>query len=130
MNRLLLILALVTLTGCSTVQRWIPSFWDDNQSARIVDVRLSVDRINCDQPQLAQAQRIRDDLRWFELYSKSKSAVRQQDVLRLIEPIQATTEDWYKRSLSAQGSKGYCEIKKRILITQTDRAARAILGRF
>ncbi len=129
MNRLLLILALVTLTGCSTVQRWIPSFWDDNQSARIIDVRLAVDRINCDQPQLAQAQRIRDDLRWFELYSDSKGR-SQQDVIRLITPIQETTEDWYKRSLDGQGSRGYCEIKKKILQSQTERAARAVLGRW
>ncbi len=133
MKRLIVIAGIVLLQGCAvvnTVVGWVPSFSDPNQSARIVDVQLAVDRIDCSGDQLAQASRIRDDLRWFELYSKSKSAVRQQDVLRLIEPIQATTEDWYKRSLSAQGSKGYCEIKKRILITQTDRAARAILGRF
>ena len=129
MKRILLILAVMVLSGCSTVQNWIPSFWDDNQSARIVDVRLSVDRINCDQAQLAQAERIRDDLRWFELYSQSKGS-RQQDVLRLIQPMQETVNDWYKRSLDNQGSKGYCLIKKRILQQQSERAASAVLGRF
>lgn len=120
------------LSGCaalSTVKGWIPSFWDDNQSAKIVDVRLRVDRINCDQPQLAQAERIRDDLRWFELYSNSKGS-RQADVLRLIKPMQDTVDDWYKRSLDQQGSKGYCEIKKKILQSQSERAASAVLGRF
>ena len=132
MKRLAVIVVALMLSGCAaldTVRGWIPSFWDDNQSAKIVDVRLAVDRINCDQPQLAQAQRIRDDLRWFELYSQSKGQ-RQQDVLRLIKPMQETVDDWYKRSLDQQGSKAYCEIKKKILQSQGERAASAVLGRF
>ena len=129
MKRILLISCVVMLTGCSTVQSWIPSFWDSNQSARIIDVRLSVDRIDCDRPQLAQAIQLRDQLRWFELYSKSKGSL-QRDVLALIAPIQATTEDWYKRSLDGQGSVGYCAIKKKILEQQTERAAKGIMGRW
>jgi len=92
-------------------------------------VRLAVDRIDCGRDQLAQAQRVRDDLRWFELYSQSKGW-RQADVLRIIKPMQETVEDWYKRSLDGQGSKGYCEIKKKILQSQSERAAQAVLGRF
>jgi hypothetical protein len=129
MRKLILALALVTLSGCSTIQNWIPSFWDDNQSAKITDVRLTVDRIDCAKDQLAQATQLRDQLRWFELYSTSKGAL-QKDVLRLIKPIQDTTEDWYKRSLDAQGSVGYCNIKKKILEQQTARAATGILGRW
>ncbi len=129
MKILIAVILSVALSGCSTVKSWIPSFWDDNQSAKIVDVRLAVDRIDCSQPQLAQAQRVRDDLRWFELYSESKGW-RQADVLRIIKPMQATVEDWYRRSLDAQGSKGYCEIKKKILQQQSERAAQAVLGRF
>ncbi len=129
MKILIAVIVSVALSGCSTVKSWIPSFWDDNQSAKIVDVRLAVDRIDCSQPQLAQAQRVRDDLRWFELYSQSKGW-RQADVLRIIKPMQATVEDWYRRSLDAQGSKGYCEIKKKILQQQSERAAQAVLGRF
>ncbi len=72
---------------------------------------------------------MRDDLRWFELYSESKGW-RQADVLRIIKPMQETVEDWYRRSLDAQGTKGYCEIKKKILQQQSERAAQAVLGRF
>lgn len=129
MKLIVTLLAVLSLTGCATVERWIPSFWDDNQSAKITDVRLRVDRIDCTQDQLAQARAIRDDLRWFELYSQSKGRL-QKDVLRLIEPMQGTVEDWYKRSLDNQGNKGYCEIKKKILQQQSERAAAGILGRW
>jgi hypothetical protein len=129
MKRILLITAVVLLSGCASVQNWIPSFWDPNQSAKITDVRLTVDRIDCSKDQLPQAQQLRDQLRWFELYSVSKGAL-QKDVIRLIAPIQETTEDWYKRSLDGQGSVGYCNIKKKILEQQTARAAKGILGRW
>ena len=129
MRYLVTCLVLASLTGCSTVQSWIPSFWDDNQSAKITDVRLTVDRIDCDKPQLPQAQQLRDQLRWFELYSTSKGSL-QRDVIQLVKPIQETTEDWYKRSLDGQGSVGYCGIKKKILEQQTARAAKGILGRW
>jgi hypothetical protein len=129
MKRILLITAVVMLSGCASVQNWIPSFWDDNQSAKITDVRLTVDRIDCSKDQLPQAVQLRDQLRWFELYSVSKGAL-QRDVIKLIAPIQATTEDWYKRSLDGQGSQGYCTIKKKILEQQTARAAKGILGRW
>jgi hypothetical protein len=129
MKRIFLVLALLSLTGCTTVQNWIPSFWDDNQSAKITDVRLTVDRIDCSKDQLTQATQLRDQLRWFELYSVSKGAL-QKDVIRLIKPIQDTTEDWYKRSVDGQGSVGYCTIKKKILEQQTARAAKGIMGRW
>jgi hypothetical protein len=129
MKRILLIASVVVLSGCSTVQNWIPSFWDNNQSAKITDVRLTVDRIDCSKDQLVQAVQLRDQLRWFELYSVSKGAL-QRDVIRLVKPIQDTTEDWYKRSLDGQGSVGYCNIKKKILEQQTARAATGIMGRW
>ena len=119
----------IALSGCSTIKSWIPSFSDPNQSAKIVDVRLSVDRLDCNKDQLPQVAKIRDELRWFELYSDSKGW-RQQDVLKLISPMQATVEDMYKRSLTQQGTVGYCELKKKIMQQQAERAATVVLGRF
>ena len=123
-----LILA-VGLTGCASVQSWIPSFWDANQSARITDVQLSIDRLDCAGDQLSQVTRIRDDLRWFELYSRSKGTV-QQDVIKLIAPMQETVEDMYKRNTEGRGSKAYCELKRRIMQQQAQRAAVGIQGRW
>jgi hypothetical protein len=129
MKKLLLtVFVLAQLTGCATITNLIPSFWDANQSSRIVDVRVKVDAINCEQAQLPQAAAIQHDLRWFELYSESKG--RQGDVLRIIAPMQESVADWVKRSTDGQGSKGYCEIKKKLLQTQAKTAASAVLGRF
>jgi hypothetical protein len=129
MKLLFTILVSVMLSGCATVSTWIPSFWDDNQSARIVDVRLGIDRLNCAGDQLTQISKIRDDLRWFELYSTSKGPL-QQDVIKLIAPMQATVEDMYTRTAKAPTSVTYCELKRTIMQQQAQRAAAGILGRW
>ena len=129
MKSFVIAVAVVMLTGCSTIVSKIPSFWDDNQSARIIDVRLRAEAVNCSEPQLPQIRQIAQDLRWFELYSQSKG-LRQTDVLKLIKPMQETAGDWLKRSESGQGSTAYCTIKKRILTSQAARAAEVIQGRF
>jgi uncharacterized protein YceK len=130
MKRLITLLVLsLTLSGCASVMSLIPSFSDPNQSAKITDVRLRVEQINCDKDQLPQALQVQTDLKWFELYSDSKG-VRQQDVLRIVAPMQESVDDWVKRSTEGHGSKGYCEIKKKLLQTQAKSAASAILGRF
>lgn len=131
-----IILSLTTvlvLTGCSTVGglvEMIPSFWDDNQSARIVNVRQTVANISCEPGTQAQdAEDILWDIQWFKLYSESKGA-RQKDVIRIVAPMEETAQDWLKRSQTKEGSKAYCMSKKRILEKQSARAAEAILGRF
>ena len=127
--RIILVALVLTLTGCANMSSWVPSFWDDNQSARIVDVRLGVDRLDCRANQLVQIGVIRDDLRWFELYSTSKGAM-QKDVLRLIAPMQATVEDMYTRNSAGSASVTYCELKKQIMTQQAERIASAVLGRW
>ncbi len=127
--RLISLCFVVLLTGCSTIQGWIPSFWDDNQSRAIIDLRLSIEQLDCTKDQLPQAEKIRADIRWFVLYSESKGR-RQQDVIRVVEPMQETVDDMIKRAQDKQGSKAYCEIKKKIMASQAERASAAVLGRF
>jgi len=132
MKRIFLILTVVLLQGCAVaLSSYIPSFWDDNQSAKIVDIELAVLRLDCAQAQAPQVAKIRDDLEWFKLYSQGKGS-RQTDVLKLTEPMQATVEDWYKR-VSSEGyreNRIYCDLKRRVMIEQTQRATKAVLGRF
>ena len=131
MKKLFAILSFTLLSGCAGLTGLIPSFWDDNQSHRIISVRLDIERVDCKTVQLPQVIKIRDDLAWFKLYSESKGG-RQADVIALTNPMTATVEDWHKR-VSTEGHKDnaiYCDLKKRVLTEQSARAAKAILGRF
>ena len=120
----------LSLTGCASLVDMIPSFWDDNQSAKIVDIRQTVAGISCEPgTQLDDAEMLLYEIEWFKLYSQSKGS-RQKDVLRIIAPMEETAQDWAKRSREKEGSKTYCEIKKKLLVKQSSRAAEAILGRF
>jgi hypothetical protein len=131
MKKILAILSFTLLSGCAGLTGLIPSFWDDNQSAKIISVRLDIERLDCRAQQKPQVERIRDDLAWFRLYSESKGG-RQADVILLTKPMSETVEDWYKR-VAAEGHKDnaiYCDLKKRVLTEQSTRAAKAVLGRF
>ena len=126
--RIITLLLVMALTGCASISSIIPSFWDDNQSARIVDVRLAVARVDCANA-LPGVSRVRDDIEWFKLYSSSKGAL-QKDVLAVIAPMSETAEEWYTRTATGTPSKTYCELKKSIMQQQAARAASAILGRW
>jgi hypothetical protein len=129
MKTLLAALSFALLTGCSTVIGWIPSFNDANQSARITDVRLAVDALDCAQAQHPQAVAISRELRWFELYSQTAGR-RHQDVLRVIAPMQETVSEFVKRTEVKDASRVYCDLKKRVMQEQAARAAGVIQGRF
>lgn len=124
--RIIILALTVALSACSTVQSWIPSFWDDNQSNYIVQARLDIEGIDCEKPQQSQVQSLQRDIRKFELYSESKGSL-QKDVLRVVEPMKSTVDEWVKRG---EGSKSYCEIKRKLLTQQAERAAKVILGRW
>lgn len=130
MIRKILIISLVVLAqGCSTIVSKVPSFWDDNQSARITDVRLAAEQFDCSQPHLAQIQAIRSHIRWFDLYSESKG-LRQTDVRSAVKPLADTVEEFWVRTQKSQGSEAYCRIKVKNIQTQAERVSRAVLGRF
>ena len=126
--RIITLIMVMALGGCASISSVLPSFWDDNQSARIVDVRLAVARVDCANA-LVGVSRVRDDIEWFKLYSHSKG-VLQKDVLAVVEPMSETAEDWYKRTVSGTASKTYCELKKSVMQQQAERAASAVLGRW
>mgnify|MGYP001554382365 CR=1 FL=1 len=133
-NYILIFIMAFTLTGCAgtveNVKSWVPSFWDDQQSERIVDIRLAARRIHCDSPEIgAQVQTLRDHIDWFLLYSESKGW-QQNDVVRLVEPMSETVEGFEERIAGGKFSPAYCAIKLGILQTQTDTAAEAVLGRY
>jgi hypothetical protein len=132
MKRLVLIGLVALLQGCATfsfqnIKDQIPSFWDDNQSRSVIDIRQSVEKLNCKEPHAPQVKVIKDNIQWFILYSDSKGT---KDVLTLVKPMESTVDDFYKRSLEKQGTEIYCDIKKKILITQSSAVAKTVIGRF
>lgn len=130
MRKIIVLAIVVMLTGCATVKSWVPSFWDDNQSASIVNVRQRIEQLDCaSADRLPQVMAIYDQVRWFELYSDSKGW-QQADVLRLTEPMKQSVNDFVRRSQAGEGTQTYCEIKKKLLARQAETAARAVLGRF
>lgn len=134
MIRTITVLAAATLlSGCSVLQKgvdMIPSFWDDNQSAKIIDIRYAVAQISCEPgTQIIDSEKVLSEIEWFKLYSESKGS-RQKDVLAILAPMEETARDWKKRSENKEGSKAYCLSKKMILDQQSKRASESILGRF
>ena len=132
MKKLLIVGMVALLQGCATfsfqdLKDQIPSFWDANQSKSVIDIRQSVEKLNCKEPHAPQVKVIKDNIQWFVLYSESKGT---KDVLNLIKPMESTVDDFYKRSLEKQGSEMYCDIKKKILITQSSTVAKTVIGRF
>ena len=132
MKRLILIGLVALLQGCATfsfqnIKDQIPSFWDDNQSRSVIDIRQSVEKLNCKESHATQVKVIKDNIQWFVLYSESKGT---KDVITLVKPMESTVDDFYKRSLEKQGTEIYCDIKKKILITQSSAVAKTVIGRF
>lgn len=130
--KIITVLALFLVQGCaqiSDLQSQVPSFWDDNQSAKITDIRVAVEEFRCEEPQLPQLQRLRSQILWFDLYSEGKGP-RQDDVRRALRPLRDTVEEFYQRTQKSPGSLNYCQIKVKILQQQAQRVSRAVLGRF
>lgn len=122
-------LFMVIATGCTSVQKMVPSFWDDNQSKSIINVRMQIEQIDCSANQLTQIVPISNEIRWFQLYSESKG-LRQHDVLSIVEPMKETVDAWIEHEHVKPNNEIFCTLKKEILTDQSSIAASAILGRF
>lgn len=127
MKKIITLLLSLALVGCSTIKDKIPSFWDDNQSKAVIDIRQSVLDLDCKQPHAPQVAVIKKNMDWLILYSQVKDT---RDVLRLVKPMNETVNDFYDRSMVKQGSEAYCNMKKKVLDAQSGTVAKAVIGRF
>lgn len=127
MKKISLIISMVVLTGCSTIKDNIPSFWDPNQAAKIVDIRQTVRALDCKADHAPQAANLVKQIEWFEIYSQT---IDHRDMVRLVKPLKETAQEFYDRTKKQQASETYCNLKKQNLETQSKRAAEVIMGRF
>lgn len=116
--------ATVVLSGCSLTQD-IPSFWDDNESARAVDVFIAVSNINCSSHFVKnQFVDVGKQTQRLKHYARLKGS---NDVTQLV--------DTFEQSLVTVTSKqtinvSYCRIKRDSLLKQSETIAKAILRRY
>jgi uncharacterized protein YceK len=127
MKKLLLILAVVGLTGCASVMEMIPSRWDVNQAKSITDIQQQAVRFDCKGDQLAQINSLDQNIEWFVIYSKTKPT---RDITKLTATLQTTVAEYKERAGKGAVSPLYCDLKRKIIIQQTEILAGSVQGRF
>ena len=127
MKRLLVVLAFLSLAGCSTVKEWIPVRWDANQSNAITTIQQTTRNFDCKADIAQQAKGLSSQIQWFMIYSESKPT---RDVIGPVGHMNDTVKELVDRSSKGPVSPVYCEIKKKLMIQQADMVAHTVQGRF
>lgn len=126
MKKVIAVMALVVLTGCSTIQQYIPVKWDSNQSQSITTIQMTTRNFDCKGDIAAQAKALQQQVEWLKLYSESKPT---RDVIPTIGLMNDSVKELSDRSSKGPVSPVYCEMKKKIVIKQADIIAHTIHGR-
>jgi outer membrane protein assembly factor BamE (lipoprotein component of BamABCDE complex) len=127
MKKLFVVLALVSLTGCSTIMEYIPSRWDVNQAKSITDIQLQAKYFDCKGDQVAQIDALVKNVEWFNIYSKTKPT---RDISKLTGTMTTTIKEYQDRLKNGPVSPLYCDLKKKIIQQQADILAGSVQGRF
>jgi hypothetical protein len=127
MKKLIVILALVGLTGCASVMEMIPSRWDVNQAKVITDIQVQVNHFDCKADQTSQLSALAINVEWFDTYAKTKPT---RDISKLTGTMTTTVKEYEDRLKAGPVSSMYCDLKKKIIQQQADILARSVQGRF
>lgn len=127
MKKLLVILALVSLTGCASIVDMIPSRWDVNQAKVITDIQVQVTHFDCRGDQAQQLRLLALNIEWFNTYAKTKPT---KDIAKLTGTVTATVKEYQDRLKTGPVSPLYCDLKVKIIKQQTDILAGSVQGRF
>lgn len=122
--RMLAVLAVCSMfvAGCSGVPSI--SFQDSNESILAVEVRLEVSRLDCKNPG-TQLSTIKRSVDFLQLYSESKGS---KDLQAMVLEMQDTTNGLYAKGDNL--SPVFCDLKKKVLTTQSKDIADAVMRRF
>jgi uncharacterized protein YceK len=127
MKKLIVILALVGLTGCASIMEMIPSKWDVNQAKVITDIQVQTNHFDCKADQTSQLSALAINIEWFDTYAKTKPT---KDIAKLTGTIVTTVKEYQDRLKIGPVSPMYCDIKIKIIKQQTDILAKTTQGRF
>jgi len=126
MKRLLLI-AVVALSGCSTIMEQIPSRWDANQSIIVTDMQQMTRHIDCTADLKPQLHDLFTKVEWYDIYATTKGT---HDMAKLDQVMLTTIKEFQERTDKGPVSPMYCDMKKKVLVQQADIIAKTVQGRF
>jgi uncharacterized protein YceK len=127
MKKLILIVAVAGLSGCSTIMDYIPSRWDVNQAKVATDIQQQARQFDCKGNQAEQLAVLQKNIEWFDLYAKTKPT---RDVAKLTAPMTNTVKEFQDRVAKGPVSPIYCDMKRKLFIQQADIIGGAVQGRF
>jgi PBP1b-binding outer membrane lipoprotein LpoB len=127
MKRLLVVCALVALSGCASIMEYIPSSWDVNQAKVITDIQQQVRHFDCKADLAPQVNQLARNVEWFDIYSQTKPT---RDINKLTGTIKDTVKELQERVAKGPVSPLYCDLKKKIIQQQADILAKSVQGRF
>ena len=127
MKRLLTVLAVVSLTACSTIKDNIPSRWDANQSQVITDIQQQTRHIDCTADLKPQLHALFMRVEWYDIYATTKDT---RDMAKLDQVMLTTIKEFQERTDKGPVSPMYCDMKKKVLVQQADIIAKTVQGRF
>jgi len=127
MKKLIAVVAFLSLTGCASIMEMIPSRWDVNQAKSITDIQQQAIRFDCKGDQVVQVNSLDQNIEWFVIYSKTKPT---RDITKLTDTIQTTVSEYKERLKTGPVSPLYCDLKRKIIIQQTEILAGSVQGRF
>jgi hypothetical protein len=127
MKRLIMLVAVIALTGCASIMEMIPSGWDANQAKAITDIQLEARHFDCRADLVPQVNKLATDVEWFDIYAKTKPT---RDIAKLTGTITDTVKELQDRVAKGPVSPLYCDLKKKIIQQQADILAKSVQGRF
>jgi len=127
MKKIALLTMAIILSGCTPSLSWIPSKWDPNEAAVITDVQFSAVNLDCKENYKQSIDHLYSKVKWIETYSKFKGT---RDISEIIIELVNTTTEFKSRSDNGGMSKIYCEMKRKVIIQESEMTAKTIQGRF
>lgn len=132
MKKLIVVFAVIGLSGCASIIGKIPSRWDVNQAKVITDIQQQALRFDCKGDQTAQINDLAKSVEWFDIYAKTKPT---RDISKLTGTIDKTIQEYQDRLNtglrdSTPVSPLYCDLKKKIIEQQADILAGSVQRRF
>ena len=117
MKRILLILSVLVLQGCSTVAALWPKPHDPVMFDNLVSVKLAVDKLNCDDKNWTDAE---NKIQHLKVYAELRKDPQAKSIAQLEEAIQKA---------KASNNKMFCDGVVKINKTRIDTTVDAWRGR-